>query len=116
MARQINIELVDDIDGTPLGDDAQVIEFAVNGAEYTIDLSPENADKFFQAMAPYIDNAERLSPSGRRTTQRSKVEKANDSRIVRDWARNNGYTVSDRGRIPKQVFDDFAAAHANGKR
>ena len=30
---------------------------------------------------------------------------------VRDWARQNGYTVSARGRIPKSIQDAFAAAH-----
>lgn len=30
---------------------------------------------------------------------------------VRDWARQNGYTVSDRGRIAKSIQDAFDAAH-----
>jgi hypothetical protein len=30
---------------------------------------------------------------------------------VRDWARQNGYTVSARGRIPNSIQDAFAAAH-----
>lgn len=113
MARQINIELVDDIDGSPLGEDAQVINFAVNGTEYTIDLSPQNADKFFEALAPYIQNAQRVGRIGRRGSAKGKTDKSNDSSAVRDWARKNGYEVSDRGRIPKSIFEDFAKAHAD---
>ncbi|MBR7513023.1 Lsr2 family protein, partial [Mycobacterium tuberculosis] len=30
---------------------------------------------------------------------------------IREWARNNGYDVSDRGRIPADVADAYAAAN-----
>jgi len=32
-----------------------------------------------------------------------------DTAAVREWARANGHTVSDRGRIPGHILDDFAA-------
>jgi Lsr2 len=28
---------------------------------------------------------------------------------VREWARANGYTVSDRGRIPRPILEAFSA-------
>jgi hypothetical protein len=33
---------------------------------------------------------------------------------VRAWAREHGYAVSDRGRIPQEVFTAFAAARSDG--
>jgi hypothetical protein len=30
---------------------------------------------------------------------------------IRDWARQNGYEVSDRGRVPRSIVDEFNAAH-----
>lgn len=31
--------------------------------------------------------------------------------LCAEWARDNGYTVSNRGRIPKSVQEAFEAAH-----
>ena len=33
--------------------------------------------------------------------------------VVRQWARDNGYTVGDRGRLPQALFDAYEAASAN---
>jgi hypothetical protein len=30
---------------------------------------------------------------------------------IRTWARDNGHTVSDRGRIPKTVVEAYNAVH-----
>ena len=32
-----------------------------------------------------------------------------DTAAVREWARANGYTVSDRGRIPRHIVEAFTA-------
>ena len=49
MARQIAI--TDDMDGSP---NAQTISYNFDGQDYEIDLSPENREKFRQALAPYL--------------------------------------------------------------
>ena len=33
------------------------------------------------------------------------------TRAVRDWARQNGFELSDRGRIPATVIEAFEVAH-----
>jgi hypothetical protein len=33
-----------------------------------------------------------------------------DTAAVRSWARDNGYQVSDRGRISSQIIDAYLAA------
>ncbi len=44
MARQIVVEHVDDIDGTPIAEGkGETIGFSVNGIDYEIDLSAKNA-------------------------------------------------------------------------
>ena len=54
-------------------------------------------------------------PRGRKPTSRRVVTTApvarEQAQAVRDWARNNGYTVSERGRIPKNVQEAFDNAH-----
>ncbi|MFD1049891.1 histone-like nucleoid-structuring protein Lsr2, partial [Kibdelosporangium lantanae] len=34
------------------------------------------------------------------------------TKAIRDWARQNGHVVSDRGRIPKSVIEAFEEAHS----
>lgn len=31
--------------------------------------------------------------------------------VIRDWANANGYAMTDRGRIPHLVLEEFAGAH-----
>ena len=47
MARQTTI--TDDMDGSP---NAETISYSFDGQDYEIDLSPENREKFRQALAP----------------------------------------------------------------
>lgn len=111
MARKINIELIDDIDGKSLGDEGVTVYFGLNGTDYSIDLSKENADEFYGVMDRYVRNAQKVSASSRRGGGMARSEKGTDSKAVRDWARENGYDVSDRGRIPADILRAFAAEH-----
>jgi len=36
--------------------------------------------------------------------------KREDTTAIRDWAREHGHKVSDRGRIPKSVLEAYQAA------
>ena len=59
MARQITI--TDDLDGSP---NAETVSYSVDGQDYEIDLSPENREKFRQALAPYLAKSRAVeSPS-----------------------------------------------------
>lgn len=111
MGRQINIELIDDLDGTALGGEGVTIHFAVNGTEYSIDLSKENADGFHDALAPYVKAGRKIASNTKRSAGRGRAQRASDTKAVRDWARDNGYEVSDRGRLPADIVEAFAAAH-----
>lgn len=37
-----------------------------------------------------------------------------DTSAVRAWARENGYDVADRGRLPAEISDAYATAHRRG--
>lgn len=103
MARQIIHQLVDDIDGTVLETgEGETLSFSVDGKGYEIDLKPEHAAQLREALAPYIAAARQTSaPAARRKNGRRNVEE------IRTWARANGFTVSDRGRIPVEVETAF---------
>ena len=41
--------------------------------------------------------------------QKSPRSSREETTAIREWARQNGHTVSDRGRIPKYVIEAYAA-------
>jgi hypothetical protein len=56
MAQRVNVVLVDDIDGSEA---AETVTFGLDGVQYEIDLSTDNADKFRDVLAPYVGHARR---------------------------------------------------------
>lgn len=114
MLKQI-VQLVDDLTGDELNEDGgQTVQFAFNGVEYEIDLSNKNADKMEKALQPYIEAARRVGGRKQRRNEGGSSNKSSGGRRtdlaeVRAWARDNGYQVSDRGRIPNEVLEAYDA-------
>jgi hypothetical protein len=107
MAQRVNIVLVDDMDG---GDADETVTFGLDGATYEIDLSKKNAAKLRDVVAPYVGHARKVGGrrSGRRTAASGNGPSA---REVREWARANGWNLSDRGRVAAEVRQAYDAAH-----
>ena len=115
MAKQVITVLTDDLDGS---DADRTVEFGLDGVTYTIDLSDKNAGKLRKALEPYIAAGHRAGrgPVGGRGGLRTRtVAQGRTSRdqnqAVRGWAAQNGYEVSERGRIPASVVQAFNDAH-----
>lgn len=111
MAQHFQMRFIDDIDGTDLGETANTISFAFENKEYSIDLSDANADTFHQVMAPYIEAGRRITGKTKVARRPAATTSATNTRAVREWARANGYEVSDRGRIPADVMQAYTAAN-----
>ena len=109
MAQRVNIILVDDVDG---GDADETVTFGLDGSTYEIDLSSQNAAKLRDAVAPYVGHARKVggrrSSGGRRTAASGNGPSA---REIREWARANGWNLSDRGRVAAEVRQAYEAAH-----
>jgi len=116
---KILVEVVDDLDGTPLSEDQAVeVIFGWGGSSYRMDLGRSNAHKLESMIKPYVDAAEKVS-SGRGRPRgtgprrpdtgsgRSKEELA----AIRAWLKQNGHEVNERGRIKADLLDLFDAAH-----
>lgn len=126
MAKQVTIQLVDDIDGSVIADEAgESIEFAVSGVEYVIDLKSKNASEFHRKLGYYIEHATRVGGRKRKASPASagaasapvvssaaagKRDPA-QTRAIRQWAADQGYDINDRGRIPAEIVEAFEAAH-----
>jgi len=109
MAQKVNIVLVDDLDG---GDASETVSFGLDGTTYEIDLSEKNAGSLRTALAPYLGHARKVN-GGRRGGRKAATSSnlGPSPRLVRDWARSNGYEVSDRGRVPADVIAAYEAAN-----
>lgn len=107
MAQKVQVVLVDDIDG---GTADETVSFALDGVSYEIDLTSDNAAKLRDDLASWVGHARRVGgrtrAGGARRGSRSSSGKNTE---IREWARANGYSVSDRGRIPAEVKAAFDA-------
>ena len=95
VAQKIQTLFIDDIDGSEA---EGTVRFALDGAEYEIDLNAKHAEALRKALARYVDAARR---SGLNTTE------------VREWAKAQGIEVKDRGRVPAELVVRFRAATGN---
>lgn len=112
MARKIVHQLVDDIDGTVLEPgEGETVIFALDGKSYEIDLTEENSAKLRDALSPYVSAARRAGSA----STAAKAPRRGGSKVdygpIREWAKKNGYTVSDRGRVSATVLEAYEAAH-----
>jgi len=111
MAQKVQVILVDDVDG---GEAEESVSFSLDGVNYEIDLSADNAAALRDALAPWVGHARRVggrsSGRGRGRTARA-VSVKPDLADVRAWARENGWQVSDRGRVSGEVMAAYESAH-----
>ncbi|WP_306318615.1 MULTISPECIES: Lsr2 family protein [unclassified Streptomyces] len=109
MAQKVQVLLVDDLDG---GEADETVTFALDGKSYEIDLSTANADKLRGAFEQFVK-------AGRRTGGRASGRKARaaasggnqDTAQIRAWAKENGYEVNDRGRVPQSIREAYEKAN-----
>ncbi|MDJ0362460.1 Lsr2 family protein [Rhodococcus sp. H29-C3] len=120
MAKRVTTQLVDDIDGSVIDDESgETIEFAVNGVEYVIDLKAKNATEFHRKLDYYIEHSTRVGgrkrkPSPAGATAKTGTPATRDpaqTRAIRQWAADEGYEISERGRIPAAIEEAFNTAH-----
>ncbi|MGA4790801.1 histone-like nucleoid-structuring protein Lsr2 [Nocardia sp. AB354] len=112
MAKKVIVELVDDYDGKSKAD--ETVRFGIDGVEYEIDLSLKNAGKLRASLEPWTESARRVGriPRGKNKAieNRTTADKRQTA-AIREWARNNGYEVSSRGRIQKDIIEAYNEAN-----
>src|ERR1700742_2890665 len=97
MAQKVQVLLVDDLDG---GEATETVSFGLDGSSYEIDLSSANADKIRKELALYTEKARKVSAPARRRRAE-----------IREWAKQRGYHVNERGRIPASIVSEYEASH-----
>lgn len=112
MAQKVLIQLIDDIDGSEA---KETVKFGLDGVNYEIDLSEANAARLRDDLASWV-GAARKTGRGSSTATRSKSSAGGASKeelnAMREWGRANGFKVSDRGRVSREVQEAYADAHS----
>lgn len=108
---------VDDLDQKT--EAAETVLFGLDGKNYNIDLSAENASKLRNALAQYITAARPAGASAGKPGVGTPTVKATPDAIskreqldaIRAWARKQGYDVAEKGRIPVVIREAFEKSH-----
>lgn len=100
------------------GKDVRQFKFSLDGQRYTIDLA-ENEWNAFLSGETNADGTVKVgvptlltfaTPVGGVNVTDNDGQ-AVDGAAIREWAKANGYSVSDRGKLAQKVKDEYAKAH-----
>jgi hypothetical protein len=109
MARTVQVHLLDDIDGTPAD---ETLAFGLDGTAYEIDVNSKHADKLRTTLSKYIEKSRKLGKGrvvatrGRTAATPARTDRE-QNQAIRDWAKSKGLDVSDRGRIPANIVEQY---------
>jgi hypothetical protein len=108
MASKTIVEVIDDLDGSKA---EETVRFALDGSEYEIDLSGAHSKELRDALQPFVKAGRKVG--GKRGGRRSGAAPTDgkQSKAIRDWAKQHGMQVSDRGRVSAEVQKAFKEAH-----
>lgn len=117
------VQILDSFDGQELDPDTRPITLTVDRRQWTLYLSEENAREFYgqieqwteaetESVAPAPSSAERVrrAVAGPAPTSSGTSAGSSDLAAVREWAREHGYEVADRGRVSAEVQEAYRAA------
>jgi hypothetical protein len=114
MAQKVQVLLVDDLDN---GEASETVSFAIDGTAYEIDLSEKNANELRDAFDKYVGAARKAGRSGGGPAPRSSGGRSrggtstamdrDQAAAIRSWAKKQGLKVSDRGRIPASIIEQY---------
>ena len=108
MAQRVQIELVDDITGETA---QETMHFSVDGTDYEIDLTTENAGKLRSCLSDYIAKGRKVSARrGQGARQSAPASRGGQTSLVRQWAQENGYKPNARGRLNQAIVDAYNQA------
>jgi hypothetical protein len=106
MAQKVTVTLEDDLSGGPA---KETVRFAFEGTGYEIDLNAKNAAAFRKQLRPYLEHARRAGRAPGRRAGRTAASRQR-SGDIRAWAKEHGLAVSERGRIPASVMEQYQTA------
>jgi Lsr2 len=113
MAQRVVTIVTDDLTGKE-SDEVATHVFSLDGVAYEIDLAPESYDQLLEALAPYTSSGRRAGKVASTSGRGRKVGRPKsgpDPVEVRRWAKDHGYDVNPRGRVPASIVRAYEHAH-----
>ena len=107
MAQRVQTVFIDDIDG---GAADGTVRFGLDGTDYEIDLNGEHTNELRNALGKYIEHSRKVGGTARRASRGRGAASAIDTAKVREWARESGYDIKDRGRVSADLVAKYQAA------
>lgn len=109
MAQKVQVLLVDDIDG---GTADETVTFGLDGVTYEIDLTAGHATELRDALAQWVGHARKVGGrTAGKSAPRGRRSSSSDAQAIREWAKEHGHQVSERGRISAEVKAAYDASH-----
>ena len=115
MAQKVQVLLVCDLHDNEV-EGTETVTFGLDGSTYEIDVCADHGAQLRDSFASYVGAARRAgrsaTPAARRTRSSGGRSKADD-RVgqIREWARQNGHAVSERGRLSAKLVAAYEAAN-----
>ena len=118
MAQRTVVQLFDDLDGSS-SNDIETVAFGLDGVAYEIALNTQHAADLRDALAEFVASARKV---GGRSSRRGRATVATsgsgsgrsrqETHAIREWAKQQGKKISERGRIPADVVREFEESHS----
>lgn len=125
MAKRIIESMTDGLTGETIEPGrGGTLEFTVGDTTYSIDLTEGNAAEFYAVLGRYMQAGTAVSPAKRSAGGRSgRIQPGPhgrpspaDLQAMRAWAREQGHTVSDRGRVPAVIQEALVGPRVSKSR
>jgi hypothetical protein len=117
MATVTTEKLTDDLDPRiESGVETVVFYDPMTGDKLEIELGEANQKHLanhIEKLKKYVDVARQVEVASKPVSKSAKAKSDTDK--IREWARDNGYTVGDRGRIKKEILDAYEASQFTTK-
>lgn len=104
MVQKIRVLLISDLDGTEAD---EMVRFALDGQPYEIDLTTGQAEGMRAELAVYVEHARRVSRPKAGQYRAKKNTGRTDLPDIRQFARDRGYDIKDRGQIPVRIVEEY---------
>jgi len=123
MAKRETVVYSCDLHDGDMTKDVETVSFGLDGQAYEVDACEQHRQELHDAFAPYVGAARKAGGSGGSGARRasrgpSRAAASNggsadreELQRIREWARENGHQVSQRGRLSSSVLEAYRAAH-----
>lgn len=110
MAQRVQVQLIDDLNGEEAH---ETVRFGLEGTDYEIDLTSENAEKLRSVLSEYVEKGRKAGGKrGQASPKKTSGNKRENTQEIRQWAQENGYNPSARGRINQTIVDAYNQANS----